>query len=123
MSLTDAQRSRYARHLLLPELAEQGQSRLVASRARFDAAADAGAREVAQSYLSRAGVQDDAALGTPVAVASEAEVARLAGRAELTEAARAVAGALAAVEAIKALAGIGSAGTRGLETSLATEEA
>lgn len=123
MSLTDAQRRRYARHLLLAELGEHGQARLVASRVRFDADADAGAREVAQSYLARAGVEEDAAEGTPVDVMGYAALLQLAGRPELIEAARALSGALAAVEAIKALAGFGSTGTRGLDASLATEEA
>jgi len=123
MSLTDAQRTRYARHLLLPELAEPGQARLVAARVRFHDAAEAGAREVAESYLARAGVQEDAGQGAEVDVVDDVQLAQLAGRPELIEAARAVSGALSAVEAIKALAGIGSAGTWGLDLSLATEEA
>jgi hypothetical protein len=123
MSLTDAQRSRYARHLLLPELAEPGQARLVASRVCFDGAAEAGAREVAQRYLTRAGVQEDVARGVQADLVDDVQLAQLAGRPELIEAARALAGALSAVEAIKALAGIGSAGTWGLDVSLATEEA
>lgn len=113
MGLSDAQRARYARHLLLPELGEAGQLRLLAASARPGSASDPGALEVARSYLARAGVR--IASG-----ASEAEVAlelpdaegvaQLAGAPELAEAARALAGAFAAVEAIKAAAQIGRRG-------------
>ena len=118
MSLRDDQRARFARHLLLPELGEAGQERLLASQARFPSDADAGARAVAAGYLERAGVavaNDDAlapeaSRHAQVALGNEAECARVAGRAELLEAARSLAGALAAVETIKTLAGLGSPG-------------
>jgi hypothetical protein len=133
MGLSDAQRARYARHLLLPELGETGQLRLLAARARPGGAADAGALAVARGYLSRAGLgiavearpraleQNTDACDTAVAldIPDAAGVARLAGAPELLDAARALAGAFAAVEAIKAAAQIGVRGELPQEFSLA----
>jgi sulfur-carrier protein adenylyltransferase/sulfurtransferase len=120
MGLSDAQRTRYARHLLLPELGEAGQLRLLAASARPEGSPDAGALAVARDYLSRAGLRVS---GEASAVALELPdadaVARLAGAPELAEAARALAGAFAAVEAIKAAAGIGSRGALAPQFSLA----
>ncbi|HEX6243903.1 MAG TPA: hypothetical protein VFZ61_23470 [Polyangiales bacterium] len=120
MGLRDDQRARYARHLLLPELGEAGQERLLAGRVRFPHEADAGARAVALGYLERAGVRESAREPDEQALARGAEelvplldaaaCARIAGRPELLEAARSLAGALAAVETIKRLAGLGGPG-------------
>jgi hypothetical protein len=127
MPLTQTERARYARHLLLPELAEPGQERLLAARVRFDASADSEAAAVAEAYLLRAGVAVEADANAPdglrVDIGDAARCAALAGRVELLEAARALAGAFAAVEAIKALAGFGSAGSLSPELSLLSEEA
>jgi hypothetical protein len=126
MGLTDAQRVRYARHLLLPELGEPGQARLLAGAARPAAGADARALEVARDYLSRAGLQiapDTCETAVAVPLPSAAEIARLAGAPELAEAARSLAGAFAAVEAIKAVAQLGTPGTLPAAFSLASEEA
>ena len=123
MSLTDAQRTRYARHLLLAELGELGQSRLLASVVRPNADADVGTLEVARSYLLRAGVRisTDSCEEPSLLLPTSAFVARLAGAAELTEAARALSGAFAAVEAIKAAVGLGQAGTLPADFSLVSE--
>jgi len=109
--LSADQRSRYARHLLLVEIGEQGQARLCEARVRVASDADAGAAAVARDYLERAGVTvDDCAPGdaTSLAVPSMADVDALAGRPELREAAAALAGALSAVETIKTLTGAGT---------------
>jgi hypothetical protein len=120
MGLSEAQRARYARHLLLPELGEAGQLRLLAASARPQGTPDAGALEVARGYLSRAGLRVS---GEPGAIALElpdaGALARLAGTPALVEAARALAGAFAATEAIKAAAGIGSRGALPAQFSLA----
>lgn len=120
MELSDAQRARYARHLLLPELGEAGQLRLLGARTRAADGADPGTVAVARSYLSRAGLgvatgacEAEVALQLPDTRA----VAELAGAPELAEAARALAGAFAAVEAVKAAARIGEQGA--LQISLA----
>jgi adenylyltransferase/sulfurtransferase len=126
MSLSDTQRARYARHLLLPELGEAGQLRLCAGRVRHGADRDPGALGVARDYLARAGVGESAAVDATDAAEVWLDVgdpAQLAGRPELLEAARALCGAFAAVEAIKALAGLGTSATLGPEQRLSSEEA
>jgi hypothetical protein len=125
MILSDAQRARYARHLLLPELGEAGQLRLCAGRVRHAAHCDAGALAVAHDYLVRAGVGAGAVRDAPevwLEVGDAAQCAELAGRPELIEAARALVGAFAAVEAIKGLAGLGSPASLGPEQRLSAEE-
>jgi hypothetical protein len=133
MALSDEQRVRYARHLLLPELGEAAQLRLLASHVRFAEGVEVGARGVAEEYLRRAGV---GVVGGSVDVDVDVDVHEdahahgyvdgdgdgyvdgdgdvlLVGPPELRcdpsllEAARALSGAFSAVEAIKALAGIG----------------
>jgi adenylyltransferase/sulfurtransferase len=123
MGLSDAQRARYARHLLLPELGETGQLRLLAALARPGGAADAGALAVARGYLSRAGLgiaTDARDTAVALDIPDGEAVVRLAGAPELVDAARALAGAFAAVEAIKAVAQIGARGELPQEFSLAT---
>ena len=90
--------SRFARHLLLPQIGEAGQRRLLETELRLEG--DAGVVKVAESYLSRAGVRIGE--GAVQSVASSEQVARVAGDAALEPAARALLGALAAVEAIRA---------------------
>lgn len=117
-ALTADQRVLHARHLLLADIGEQGQSALCAARLAMPDRADARASEVAADYLRRAGVQ----VGPPdepvhagqrptPAVANAAEVRQLAGDPAQYEAAAALAGAFAAVEAIKAAVGAGTPGT------------
>ncbi len=125
MGLSGSDRARYARQLLLSQLGERGQERLLAAELRPARGADSGALEVARVYLERAGVrvlkhvearrsareQDDVdarrSAREPVPDAPElalyapAEIARMAGDEGLAEAARALAGALAAVAAIR----------------------
>jgi len=133
MPLTNEQRVRYARHLLLPELAEAGQLRLLAGRVRFADGAEEGAREVASGYLRRAGVRiegerEDADahahahahvdvnvnvnVNVNVDVSGDGDVLSLTVpsllcQPSLSDVAQGLAGAFAAVEAIKALAGMG----------------
>jgi hypothetical protein len=118
--LAELDRSRYARHLLLPEIGEAGQTRLCATSVRIPESADRLAGEVARDYLMRAGLQVDPTQqetgdrqqatgnhrrGPALALAdvpSTSAIGILAGRAELEHAAAALAGAFAAVEVIKA---------------------
>jgi hypothetical protein len=89
--------ARYARHVLLPQVGEAGQRRLLETALRVEG--DVGVVRVAERYLSRAGVRVDA--GPVLRVASSEEVARVAGEPALEPAARALLGALAAVEALR----------------------
>ena len=83
---------RYARHAMLPEIGDEGQSRLAAARVALSGDPDAAA--VAAMYLERAGVS--------VGDGEIVELVRVrAGRAELEVAAAFVSGALSAVEVIK----------------------
>jgi len=114
--LSSRDRTRYARQLLLPQLGEAGQVRLLAATLHVGAEADAGALAVARSYLERAGVRvldpsgtHDAALqgdSAELLVATVSQIDGIAGEPVLREAARALAGALAAVGAIQTLAGL-----------------
>lgn len=135
MALSGRERARYARHLLLAQLGEAGQERLLAARVVANGDADPGALGVARRYLTRAGVQvaDSAhvdatstyaerlhADATPrpheasrspaqavssLQVATSDEVAAMAGHPSLREAARALAGALSAVSTLQSLIG------------------
>lgn len=121
MALTSAQRARYARHLLLPEIGELGQARLLACQVRVTG--DAGTRAVARSYLERAGVQVDEGAQSARHVPETACIEALAGAPFLLEAARALAGAFAAVETIKSVVGIGQASELPDTFSLVSEDA
>lgn len=129
--LTEEQRLRYARHLLLPELGETGQVRLLASRVRFaeNERADAGVREVAEEYLRRAGVgveresahaHDYENVNVDENVLELDSQLGLESSVELVQAARALRGAFVAVEAIKAIAELGRPGR--LERDLLSAE-
>ena len=126
MALSEQQRLRFARHLLLPELGELGVTRLLAGSVRFVGGADEEARGVAEEYLRRAGVavgEEGNAHAHAHAHADEHEhehehvnvnvnvnvdVVALRSHPALAEAGRALSGAFAAVEAIKAVAGLGA---------------
>lgn len=56
MSLTPAQRRRFVRHLLLPEIGPQGQARLLEARFAVRSIDRGSAGEVATLYLARAGL-------------------------------------------------------------------
>lgn len=107
MSLDSAARRRYARHILLGEVGEAGQERLLGARFRPDAGADEDAYAVAAEYLERAGCRADAR-GDAAPVPDTETVARFAGSAELQAPAAAIAGAFAAVEHIKSVLGVGA---------------
>jgi hypothetical protein len=98
-------RERYARHLLLPQVGEAGQRRLLETVLRA-AAGDDGTFAVAREYLHRAGVRvaDDGVAG--LEVPSSERVAQTAGDPALLPAARALLGALAAVDAIRSTLGL-----------------
>jgi hypothetical protein len=108
VALSGRDRTRYARHLLLTQLGEAGQERLLAAQVVANGDADAGALAVARRYLTRAGVQvcDDGA-SSPLRVATAEQVATMAGHPSLRAAARALAGALSAVNTIQSLIGVG----------------
>ena len=109
MGLRVSDRARYARQLLLPQIGEIGQARLLTSMLVAPASADRGTLAVTRAYLERAGVR---VVDAPVEGA-EAEplqslprgddIARIAGRPELHEAARALVGALSALQAIQSV--------------------
>ncbi|MET0286386.1 MAG: hypothetical protein ABW352_18035 [Polyangiales bacterium] len=90
--------ARYARHVLLPQVGEAGQRRLLETALHVHG--DAGVATVAERYLSRAGLRVGEG-SESVRVASSEDVARVAGDPALEPAARALLGALAAVEAIR----------------------
>ena len=100
MSLDAAARRRYARQLLLGEIDEAGQVRLLDSRFRRTGGSDAEALAVAVDYLGRAGCSFGEG-GTPLELPDEAAVSSFAGAPELCACAAAVMGAFAAVEYIK----------------------
>jgi hypothetical protein len=124
VALSGRDRSRYARHLLLPQLGEAGQERLLAAHVCANGDADPGALAVAQCYLARAGVgrterarsetggepgepvPADDRCASPLRVATSTEVSAMAGVPALHEAARALSGALSAVDAMLSVVGL-----------------
>jgi hypothetical protein len=116
VSLSERDRTRFARHLLLTQLGEAGQERLLEARLVAPAEADPGALEVAHAYLTRAGAEvlvAGADGASALSLPTTAQVERVAGSAALLEAARALLGALAAVDAIKRVASLGSVSAAG----------
>jgi hypothetical protein len=108
--LTDLDRTRYARHLLLAEIGGAGQERLCATDASAAPDADPRAARWALEYLRRSGVAVRPG-GTRVALPSRDGLVKLGGGAtDLEEASAALAGAFAAVERIKAVLGAGRPG-------------
>ena len=135
MTLSARERARYARQLLLPQLGEAGQARLLAARVHAPRGADASALSVASEYLERAGMRvvleserdrPDTASECTLELSGLApdEVARVAGEPALQEAARALVGALAAVDAVRAVVGFNGQPARAIPSlSVALEEA
>ena len=109
MPLTDRDRTRYARHLLLAEIGGAGQERLCAADASANPDADPRAARWALEYLQRAGITVKPG-GSRVPLPSLAALQRLGGAGELEEATAALAGAFAAVERIKSVLGAGRPG-------------
>jgi len=120
LSLDAAARRRYARQLLLGEIGEAGQERLLAARFRSSAPSDPSAFAVAAAYLRRAGCVEGAS-GAEVRVPDAAAIDRLAGRASLREPAAAVVGAFCAVEHLKSVLGLSGARAFPADLSLSDE--
>lgn len=100
--LDRAQRARFARHLMLPDVGPDGQARLLASVCRVPAGAPELARTTCAMFLDRAGVRvEDTPTARSVDIPSWADDAAH----DESAAAAFVAGAFAAVEAAKALLG------------------
>jgi hypothetical protein len=93
---------RWARHVSLAEIGTLGQAKLEAASVR-EGSGDVRALAVAMTYLERAGVR--CGDGEPLEVRSAAEIERIAGRPELSEAAAFLVGALAATERIATVVG------------------
>ena len=106
MSLDAAARRRYGRQILLGEIGDTGQVRLLEAHVRPTEGADATAYAVAEEYLRRAGVRSDER-GTPVSVPDAPTVQRFAATESLAEPAAAIVGAYCAVEHLKAVLGLG----------------
>ncbi|MBK8169223.1 MAG: hypothetical protein IPK60_02625 [Sandaracinaceae bacterium] len=100
MVLSDETRARYARHILLVEIGELGQARLMESSVALSRPS-----LTTSEYLARAGVRVDAEAHSEVAVIA---VAELTTEPLLHASAEALAGSLAAVEAIKTVLGVGA---------------
>ena len=101
MSLSSAARQRYARQILLGEIGEEGQDRLLSARFGQDESSDGQAYAKAADYLRRAGCTEDPG-AEPIRVPSGPLVDAFAGgRPRYREAAATVLGALAALEFLK----------------------
>ena len=120
MSLDAAARRRYARQLLLGEIAEAGQERLLGAGFSKNAASDERAFAVAADYLRRAGCREVESGDEPAVPESQA-VSRFAGSPSLAEPAAAVIGAFCAVEHLKAMLGMGEAVAFPADLRLRTE--
>lgn len=121
MSLDAAVRRRYARQLLLGEIGEAGQERLLDARFRRGSASDANAFAVAADYLRRAGCSERET-GDEVQVPDEAAVEQFAGSLHLVDPAAAIIGAFCAVEHLKATLGVADAQAFPTDLQLSTEE-
>jgi hypothetical protein len=120
LSLDAATRRRYARQVLLGEVGEAGQKRLLDAEFAAGAASDTSAFAVAADYLRRAG-SSEAAEGRLVALPDGAAVLRFAGGSALVEPAAAIIGAFCAVEHMKATLGISEARPFPAELRLSTK--
>jgi hypothetical protein len=120
LSLDAAARRRYARQLLVGEIGESGQLRLLAGGFRPGADGDAGATAVAVEYLTRAGCSVDDS-SAELRVPDAGTVTRFAGSPALRESAATILGAYAAVEHLKAILGVGSARAFSPELTLSDE--
>ena len=108
MSLDAAARRRFARQLLLGEIGEAGQERLLQAGFRSDLGCDEDAYTAAADYLRRAGCVPDET-GEPVLAPDVEAVRQLAGSPALRDAAALIAGSFAAVEHLKEVLGIAAA--------------
>jgi hypothetical protein len=108
LSLDAAARRRYARQLLVGEIGELGQLRLLDAGFRRGAGGDVEATAVAAEYLERAGCSSDEA-GTELRVPDASAVLRFAGSPAFREPAAAIMGAFSAVEHLKEVLGIAAA--------------
>jgi len=120
LTLDAAARRRFARHLLLAEIGELGQERLISARIRRRAGGDSDAYAVAADYLERAGCVPDPD-GAEVPVPSATEVERFAASEALRMPAAMIAGAFAAVEHLKETLGIADARELPPDLRLSTE--
>jgi hypothetical protein len=111
--------------MLLPELGELGQQRVLSASVHAPQSADAGALAVARLYLERAGLRVVAESPAAVlALPTTEQLARVAGDSALLEAARALTGAFAAVEALRQAAEFGGSVPSEIPTlSVLAEEA
>ena len=107
MSLDATARRRYARQLLLGEIGEAGQERLLDASFRREPSGDADACAVAAEYLRRAGCPETKGDGAPMHAPPTEAVVRFAGKGFLRAPAAAVLGAFAAVEHLKAVLEVG----------------
>ena len=107
MKLDPATKHRYLRQLLLPEIGESGQARLLATE--FCRGGDCGQDEydVAAEYLSRAGCTEVDDCGSPVHGRVEGSVTALVDELGCGAPVAAVIGALSAVEHLKQSLAIG----------------
>ena len=107
MKLDPATKRRYLRQLLLSEIGESGQARLLATE--FCRGADCGREEydVAAEYLRRAGCTESDSFGSPVHARVEGTVKALVDELGRGTPAAAVIGALSAVEHLKQSLSIG----------------
>ena len=121
MKLDAAARRRYARQLLLGEIGEVGQERLLEAGFRRREGGDADATVAAAEYLERAGcpVNDSA---NEVRVPDAGAVRRFAGSATLLAPAATIMGAFSAVEHLKQVLGIAAAREFSPELTLSTED-
>ncbi len=120
MSLDATARRRYARQLLLGEIGESGQQRLLDARFCAGADSDADAYAVAADYLERAGCAADPR-GDVLRVPSRSQVMRFAGSPALAEPAAMILGAFSAVEHLKEVLGISEAGELSTDLRLSEE--
>ena len=121
MKLDAAARRRYARQLLLGEIGESGQLRLLDAGFRQGSDSDADATAVAVEYLERAGCSADEA-GAELRVPDTSAVLRFAGSPALREPAAAIVGAFSAVEHLKEILGVAAARELPIELTLSTED-
>jgi hypothetical protein len=120
LRLDAAARRRYARQLLLGEIGEQGQERLLDAGFCRGAGGDVDAFAVAAEYLKRAGCSCQES-GAAVHVPTESAVMRFAASPALREPAAAIMGAFSAVEHLKAVLGIGAVREFPPDLTLTTE--
>jgi hypothetical protein len=116
--LSDEDKRRFARQILLPEIGLAGQERLAAAEASWPCELDPRSRAIAADYLARAGMRLSASgaeaasrSALQVPLVTRADVERVAGDRELEDCAAWLLGALCAVETIKSALGVGVAGS------------